>query len=103
MNLSKLGSFLKRVGKIAPTLLLLTPLAPIADEITAAIQEAEAIPSATGPEKLQHVINIAITAATAVNAQAGRSLIPLDRVVSIATLIVNLIISATNQTHAVAA
>lgn len=96
--MKRFRDFLIRISKIAPALLALTPLAPIADDIMAAIQEAEAINGASGPEKLAHVVNIAVDAAKAINTSAGKILIPLDRVVSIATLIVSLIITATNTT-----
>lgn len=98
--MKRFRDFLIRISKIAPVLLALTPLAPIADDITAAIQEAEGIAGASGPEKLAHVIAIAVDAAKAVNDQAGKIVIPMDRVVSIATLIVSLIVSATNGTAA---
>jgi hypothetical protein len=97
--MSRFRSFLIRISKLAPVLLALTPLAPIADEVTAAIQEAEAIRGASGPEKLQHVVNIAVEAAKAANEVAGRVLIPLDRVVALATMIVSMIILATNTTE----
>lgn len=96
MNLSKLGSFLKRAGAIAQIVLEFTPLKAIKDEIAAAILEAEAIPGASGPEKLNHVLNIAFDAIKAVNDQAGKVVIPLDRVAPLVTLLVNAIIAAVN-------
>ncbi len=72
-KLSKLGRFFQAVGKFAPLILAVTPLAPIAPAVMAAIQEAEALHGAgTGVEKLAHVKAIALDAAAAANAQAGK-------------------------------
>ncbi len=99
MKLSKLASFLKRAGQIALVMLDFTPLRAIKEEVAAAILEAEAIPGASGPQKLAHVLNIILDAAKAVNDQAGKVVIPLDRIVPIATLLIGAIISAVNATE----
>lgn len=52
--------FAQVVKTVAPIILVTVnpALAPIAATIADAISEAEAIPGATGPDKLQHVKNI---------------------------------------------
>lgn len=55
--------WLKMLAHVAPKVLLLTPLAPIAPAVQAAIAEAEAIPGASGHDKLAHVVQIASNAA----------------------------------------
>ena len=74
-KLSKLGHFFQRVGKIAPAILAFTPLAPIAPLVAAAVQEAEAIKGATGPEKLAHVKAIVTAAVRVANQEAGHQVI----------------------------
>lgn len=93
-KLGKLGSFFKKVGKVAPIIMAFTPLAPFAPIVTAAIQEAEAIKGATGPEKLAHVVNIVEQAATAAQA-AGKSVNP-DEVKAAATTVVSGIVQTVN-------
>lgn len=92
-KLGALGHFFVNIGKFAPLILAITPLAPIAPAVAAAIQEAEAIQGATGPEKRAHVINVATAAATvaqqsgakvdpaAVQAAAGQT---IDAIVAVA-------------------
>lgn len=70
--MSKWATFFKIAGTVGVQALKFTPLAPIAETVGAAIAEAQAIPDASGPDKLTHVTNIAIQAANAANVQAGR-------------------------------
>lgn len=70
--MSKWATFLRITKSLAPIVLSLTPLGPIAGAVSAAIGEAEQIEGASGAEKLQHVTTIAVQAAHAANAQAGK-------------------------------
>lgn len=70
-----IGRWIQIAAQFAPQVLLFTPLAPIAGIVSQAIQEAEQIKGATGPQKLAHVTNIAIDAAAATNAKVGRMVI----------------------------
>ncbi len=63
------------LARIGPQILLFTPLAQIAPIIVGAIQAAEGLPGATGPQKKTLVQQIAIAGAQAVNAAAGRMII----------------------------
>ena len=60
MSLPKWLQILQTVGLAA---LSASPLAPISGIVASAIGEAEAIPGATGQQKLAHVLNIATNAA----------------------------------------
>lgn len=93
-KLGKLGSFFKKVGKVAPIILAFTPLAPFAPIVTAAIQEAEAIQGATGPQKLEHVVNI-VGHAAEIAQQAGKSVNPAE-VKAAATTVVSGIVQTVN-------
>lgn len=94
-KLSAIGHFFLRVGQIAPTILALTPLAPIAPAVTAAIQEAEALHgSGSGADKLAHVVAIATDAAQAVNAQAGHQVIDPVAVQSEAATVISSVVQA---------
>lgn len=98
-KLSKIGHFFQRLAQVAPTLLRLTPLAPIADIVQAAIAEAEAIHGpGTGTAKLAHVVNIATGAATAVNVQAGREIVDVAAVQTEAATIISAVVQATKLT-----
>lgn len=96
-KLGHLGRFFIKVGKIAPAILALTPLAVIAVPLTAAIQEAEALKgSQTGVEKLARVKNIALDAVAAINTKAGHQVVdPVDISASIDSA-VSTVISAVN-------
>ena len=95
-KLGKLGSFFKRVGRVAPAMLALHPtLAPIAVPIAAAIQEAEAI-KGSGPEKIAHVVGVATEAAKAVNAAARRKVLDPTEVKVATEAVVSAVISVVN-------
>ena len=72
--MNKLGRFLRRLGRVAPQILALTPLAPIAPAVAAAMAEAEQIAGATGRDKLAHVVAVATRAAEV----AQLSGVPID-------------------------
>ncbi len=98
--MSKLGSvghFFLKLGKIAPAILALSPLAPIAGPVALAIAEAEAIHGAhTGPEKLAHVIQTAVDAAKVANVAAGHQVVDPAKVASAATATIGAIIAVAN-------
>lgn len=95
-KLGNLGKFLHIVGTFAPLILAVTPLAPIAGAVTAAIQEAESIAGATGAEKLARVTAIAVDAAHAANAQAGHVVVDPVAVQTEAATVISAVIQATN-------
>lgn len=76
-KLGKLGSFFRKVSKVAPLVMAFTPLAPFAPIVTAAMQEAEAMPGATGSQKLEHVVAIVGHAAEVAQA-AGKAVNPAE-------------------------
>lgn len=94
-KMGKLGSFFKKVSHVAPLILAVTPLAPIAPFVAAGIQEAEAI-GGSGPDKLVHVVNIAKAAADAANAQAGKTVIDPALVEASAASTVSAIVQISN-------
>lgn len=90
-----LKSWLKTLAKVAPKVLLLTPLAPIAPAVQAAIAEAEAIKGASGQEKLAHVVKIAVNAAevaqaSGVNIDPNAVEVAAEKAVSTAVDITNI-------------
>jgi hypothetical protein len=94
--MSKLD-WLKKLGELAPIVLAMTPLAPIAGPVAAAMHEAEEIHGDdSGAAKLSHVVGIAQQAATAVNAQAGKVVIAPDLIPGATAQIVSAIISVAN-------
>lgn len=60
-----LKHFLMALAVVAPKVLAVTPLAPIARPVQKAIAEAEAMKGASGQEKLAHVVEVAGDAADA--------------------------------------
>lgn len=98
-KLSKLGHFFQAVARVAPAILMLTPLAPISGIVVAAIQEAEAVGHSSGPEKLAHVVAIATDAAQAVNTQAGQQVIDPAAVQQEAATVISAVVQAANLAH----
>lgn len=98
-KLSAIGHFFERLAAIAPALLSITPLAPIAGAVQAAIAEAEHLKGAgTGQEKLAHVVAIAKDAAAAVNAQAGHPVVDEAAVEQEAATVISAVVQATKLT-----
>lgn len=94
MGLPKWLKILKIVGLAA---LSVSPLAPIAGPVAAAIAEAEAMHGKSGAEKLAHVVDIATDAAIA--AQALGTQIDPDQVRQIAAVAISAAVDATNVVH----
>lgn len=95
-KLTALGHFMRKVGAVAPAILMFTPLAPIAGITQAAIVEAEAIfGPGKGDEKLAHVIAVAKDAGAAINAQAGHEVVHVDAIEQTAKSAISAVISAT--------
>lgn len=92
--------WLKIVAKIAPQILALTPLAPIAPAVAAAIAEAEQMPGKSGAEKLAHVVNVAGESADAL-AAAGVQIDPAA-VRAAAAGVISTVVDVTNI-HKIAA
>lgn len=95
-KLGKLGHFFHNVGKFAPVILALTPLAPIAAPVAAAIQEAEAIHGATGPDKLAHVIAVAKESAVVANMAAGKQVVDPAEVEGAAAQVISAVVAVAN-------
>lgn len=95
MALPKWLSMLQTVGLAA---LQASPLAPIAPAVIVAIAEAEAIKSASGKDKLSHVLTVATAAATA----AQKLGVPIDpaAVQSAGAAAISTAVQVTNMVHA---
>lgn len=74
-------------------------LAPITGTITDAITEAEQIPGAKGADKLQHVKNIAIGAAGAVNTARGKEVIDVKTLNTAVESATNTVVEVVNLLH----
>lgn len=99
MKLGKIGRFFHNLGRYAPLVLALTPLAPIAAPIAAAIAEAEAIHGeGNGPAKLAHVVAIAKDAADVANAAAGRQVVDPAAVEGAAAQAISTVVAVANIT-----
>jgi hypothetical protein len=92
-------SWLKAVAKIAPTILALTPAAPIAPWVALGIQAAEGIPQASGAQKLEIAKVIAKVGVAAVNAQAGSTVINPAAADELLASSINAVVAATNLAH----
>lgn len=96
-KLSALGHFFEKLATVAPDILALTPLAPIAGRVQAAIADAEYLKGpGTGADKLSHVVNIAVDAATAANLQAGHQVIDPVAVQAEAGTVISAVVQAVN-------
>lgn len=94
-----LSQWLQIATQFAPQILLFTPLAPIAGNVAAAIVQAEQIKGATGPQKLAKVTAVAVEAAKATNAQAGRVVVDPEMVSSASAQAVSLVVTVVNGIH----
>lgn len=74
-------------------------LAPLAPVIANGINEAEAIPGASGADKLQHVVNIATSATQGINTVAGKTVVDPDHVTQTAAATVSAIVDVVNLVH----
>lgn len=99
--MSKWGTFFSVLKKFGPQILKLTPLAPIAEEVEAAIADAEQIPGATSTEKLNHVVNIAAESAQAVNDKAGHEVLKVEEVRQSGGAIVSGVVNSVNHIKAI--
>lgn len=96
MNLS---TWLKTVEKIVPTLLKLTPLAPISQYVALGIQTAQQIKGATGAQKLELAKQIVSVGVAATNAQAGHQVVDPAEVDALVTSSINTVVAAANLAH----
>lgn len=92
------NKWLALVKMLAPIILasVKPELAPIGQEITDAIGEAEQIKGKSGPEKLEHVKNIAKGAARAVNTAKGKEVIDPANLDAAITAGVNTVVEVAN-------
>lgn len=95
---NKMKKWLGLVKVLAPIILtsVRPELAPIAGEISDAIEEAEQIKGARGPEKLQHVKNIANSAADVVNSAKKKEVINKEELNKAVENAVNTVVNAVN-------
>lgn len=98
MALPKWLELLKQIGPIivAATVPGGAILAPI---IVSGIATAEQIPGASGPEKKQHVIELATAAAQGINAAAGKPVIDPVTVQQVAGSAIDTVVGSVNLAH----
>ena len=74
-------------------------LAPLAPVIATGINEAEQLPGASGQDKLNHVINLATTTATGINAATGKTVVDPQHVTDAAASVISTIVDVANIIH----
>jgi hypothetical protein len=96
-----MSKWLALVRTLAPIILtsVKPELAPIADQITSAITEAEAIKGANGSAKLQHVKNIATNAINSLNVAKGKEILNTNDVNNAVDTAVSTVVQAINLIH----
>lgn len=94
-----LPRWLQVLEQVGPTVLMFTPLAPIAPAVVAGIKVAEAIPGATGPQKKALVQQIAGLAAAGANAQAGKTVVDPTSLEAVSGQAIDTVIGVVNLTH----
>ncbi len=94
-----LPKWLQILEQIGPTILLFTPLAPIAPAIIAGIKVAESIPGASGPQKKALVQQIAGLAAAGANAQAGHQVIDPGTLEAVSGQAIDTVVGVANLVH----
>ena len=99
--MSKMSKFLDGLKTFGPIVLAVTPLAPIAPAVQAAIAEAESIKDAKGKDKLAHVVAVARASAQA--AQAAGVKIDPAAVESAASEVIDAVVAVANIHKAKAA
>lgn len=97
--MSKWSTFLKIASTVGVQALQFTPLAPIAMPVALAIAEAQKIEGASGADKLAHVTAIAISAAQALNVEAGHQVIDPGVVVTTAQSAISTAVGAIKIVH----
>ena len=99
--MSKLSKFAELAKVLVPVVLpLVNPkLSPLSQNITQGIIEAEGIKGASGPDKLQHVLNIAANTAQGINSTAGHVVVDPSGLTQSVALGVNAAIAAINAVH----
>lgn len=91
--------WLRALEQLGPTILLFTPLAPIAPAVVAGIKVAEMIPSASGDQKKALVQQIAGLAAAGANAQAGKTVIDPTAIGAVSGQVIDAVVGVVNLTH----
>lgn len=97
--MSKVSKILSLIGLFAPQILRLTPLAPVADAVAEAMQEAQGVEGASNQQKLDHVVNIAVEAARGINAEAKQTVIDPAMVQATAGSIISSVKQTVNLIH----
>ena len=94
-----MSKWLQALEQIGPSILLFTPLAPIAPAVIAGIKVAEAIPGASGEQKKALVQQIAGLAAAGANAQAGKTVIDPQQMGAVSGQAIDTVVSVVNLIH----
>lgn len=93
-------NWLQLVAHLAPVVLSVIPgAAPLAPIVSVAIQTAEAIPNASGPQKLAHAQQLVVDGAAATNAIAGHTVIDPDVAQKVAGEAISTIVDTANIIH----
>lgn len=94
-----LGAFLVKLRILAPLILSLTPLGPIAQSVIAAIEDAEKLlGDGTGPQKLAYVIDEVKQAASILNGVKGHVVIDPDTIAGATAQVIAALIAVVNAT-----
>ena len=96
MSLPKWLQILEQVG---PSILLVTPLAPIAPAVVAGIKLAQSIPGATGEQKKAIVQQIVAVAAQGANTQAGTTILDPTMAQDVASKVIDTVVGITGIIH----
>lgn len=97
------SEWFKGVLHMAPLILSLSPLAPIAPAVAAGIVAAEQMKGATGAQKLAHVQELAHAAAEGANAAAGREVVSVVGIDDAAAHAISTVVAVVNLAHRPAA
>lgn len=97
MSLPKWLAILEAIG---PTILSLTPLAPLVPSVIAGIKLAEAIPGATGEQKKALVQQIVAAGVVGANAQAGHEVLNPEATAATASAAIDTVVGVVNAVHA---
>lgn len=93
--------WLQLVAHLTPVVLSLLPgAAPLAPLVAVAIQTAEAIPNATGDQKLRHAQELVTLGAAAINVAAGHQVVDPALAATISGSAISTIVDEANRIHA---
>jgi hypothetical protein len=93
------SKWLQLVSWVAPAVLGMTPLAPIAPFVIAGVQAAESLPGAQGKDKLDAAVQIARIGIAATNAQAGHVVVDPQLADAAIQSGISTVVNVVNLTH----